>query len=92
MINEQIPEILESVAKVAGEVVSFALLNEITIESVDLDVLGGAAIYLSNSNNDKELWISLLNNGSQTILDLVECETISSTLDYGVIMDYLFSD
>lgn len=88
--DKQLPEVLEQVAKIAGEVVAFALLNEIQIESVDQDPLGGAAIYLSN--DDKEAWVCLLNNGSYSILDLAECKTIASTLDYDILMDFLFSD
>lgn len=89
-VDEQLPEVSEEVAKIAGEVVTFALLNEIQIESVDQDALGGAAIYLSN--DDKEAWVCLLNSGSYSILDLAECKTIASTLDYDILMEFLFSD
>jgi hypothetical protein len=94
--DEEIPEILESVAKVAGEVVTFALLNEIKIESIDPDALGGVAIYLSSDTSRgysfKELWVSLLNNGSQTIVGMHNTNQTASTLDYNFIMDFLFSD
>ena len=96
MIEEEIPEVNQDVAKLAGEVVAFALMNEIHIESIDQDVLGGVAIYLSNElKNDlplKTLWVSLLNNGTKTIISLDTARTVSCELNYDTIMEYLFQD
>ena len=99
MIEEDIPEVNENIAIEAGKIVTFALLNNIPID-VDYDVLGGVAIYLSNefeycpsnSRKEKRLWISLMNNGSKTIIDLDNKNVISQVIDYNLILDYLFSD
>ena len=96
--GKDIPEVNENVAIEAGKIVTFALLNDISIE-IDYDVLGGVAIYLCNEfeycppsdREEKHLWISLMNSGFKTILDS-DKNVISQVVDYDLIMDYLFSD
>jgi hypothetical protein len=97
---EEIPEVNENVAIEAGKIVTFALLNDIKIE-IDYDVLGGVAIYLSNFYNDsiynndkdeKQIWISLLNNGTKTVLDLNNKKLLSSVIDYDMIISFLFNE
>lgn len=97
-IND-IPEINPDIAKEAGDIIAFALLNEIKIESVEPDVLGGVAIYISNELSKgyefKQLWISLLNNKSKTIISYdaeSPAKLLSNYIDFTIIMDYLFSD
>ena len=95
---EDIPEISNAVAKEAGKIVSFALINEIDIDSVEPNVLGGVAIYLSNKScigyNEKAIWVSLLNNGAKTIvlLDEKSKNLIAKNFDYNLIMELLFSE
>ena len=97
---EEIPEVNENVAEDAGKIVTFALLNDIKIE-IDYDVLCGVAIYLSNIYNDsiynsdkdeKQIWISLLNNGTKTVLDLNNKKLLSSVIDYDMIISFLFNE
>lgn len=92
---EELPEVNENVAIEAGKIVTFALLNDISIE-IDYDVLGGVAIFLSNPDyndaEEKNIWISLLNNNTKTITDLNNQKVLSNVIDYNLIMDSLFSD
>lgn len=93
-----IPEINEREAKLAGEVVSFALINDIKIDSVEPDVLGGVAIYLSNETSYgfklKTAWVSILNSGTRAIIIRRDNMITSSknNIDYDFIMENLFDE
>jgi hypothetical protein len=56
----------ESIAK-AKDIIDWVIQNNLNINSIDPDVIGGVAIYL-NGINDRLAWVSILNSGSQCIV------------------------
>lgn len=52
---------------VAKKVAQWIEQNELPIDSIDADVIGGVAIYLSNQLG-KTVWVSIMNSGFRTIV------------------------
>lgn len=62
------------------ELVTWAVQNNLNIESVDPDVLGGTGIYLNGVNN-RSAWIAILNHQNPTIVITLDRKTTGCRVD-----------
>jgi hypothetical protein len=62
------------------EIVAWANLHNLDIESIDPDVLGGTGIYLRGVNN-RTAWIAILNHQNPTIVITQDRRTTGCRVD-----------
>lgn len=70
----------------AKEIVTWASQNNLDIEDVDADVMGGVAIYLRGVYN-RTVWLAIMNSGSRSIILQHDRNIVGHVLDDNSIND-----
>jgi hypothetical protein len=66
--GEGAPIPTSSAVGMAGNLARWAEERNLVVESIDADVTGGVAVYLRGSRPGRKAWLSILNNGTRSIV------------------------